>query len=139
MASFRELVLKQVEMLNEGKVLEALDTFFADYGNMYSNGKLFGKGLKECREKQEPFFSSASNVQGAIVDLVLDEKSEFCVFRNQTSFDDPEGNTHQINGVHVQMWASGEIASEWYFDGELMDEIIEAGIFSDPAHILELL
>lgn len=139
MASFQDIILKQVDMLQKGQVLKALDLFFADYGVMYSNGELFGTGMKECRAKQEPFFASASNIKGDISDLVIDEKSEFCVFRNQTSFVDGDGNTQQINGLHIQMWASGKIASEWYFEGELMEEIISAGIFSDPAHILELM
>ncbi len=126
-------------MLNQGQVLEALDLFFADYGVMQANGKLFATGLAECRAKQEPFITSAVNIKGNISDLVIDEKSEFCVFRNQTSFDNPEGNRQQIDGIHIQMWALGKIASEWYFNGELMEEIIAAGVFTDPAHILELI
>lgn len=136
--AIREIVLRQVALLNNGQVLEALDLFFADYGVMHSNGKLFASGLAESRSKQEPFIKSAKNIKGDISDLVIDEKSEFCVFRNQTSFDDPEGNRQQIDGLHIQMWASGEIAIEWYFNGDLMEEVIAAGIFTDPAHILEL-
>lgn len=139
MVSFRDLILKQIEMLNAGQVLEALDLFFADYGTMYSNGELFATGLVESQEKQRTFIENAKNIKGDISDLVIDDKSEFCVFRNQTSFDDPDGHRQHINGLHVQMWASGKIASEWYFDGELMDEILTAGIYSDPAHILELI
>lgn len=137
--SISDAVYQQIEMLNKGQVLEALDLFFADYGVMYSNGELFATGLAESRAKQEPFITSAKNIQGDIADVAIDEKSEFCVFRNTTSFDDPDGNRQQINGLHVQMWAGGKIASEWYFNGGLMEEIIAAGIFSDPGHILELL
>ena len=134
-----EVVYKQVDMLNKGQMLEALDLFFADYGVMYSNGELYATGLAECRAKQEPFITSASNIKGDIADVAIDEKSEFCVFRNTTSFDDADGVRQHINGLHVQMWAGGKIASEWYFNGPLMEEVISAGVFSDPAHILELI
>lgn len=138
MSPFQADIQKQVQLLNAGQVLEALDLYFADYGVMHSNGDLFGTGLKECRAKQEPFIAAASNIKGEISDLVIDEKSEFCVFRNTTSFDDADGHRQHINGLHIQMWAGGKIATEWFFSGDLMDEIIAAGIFSDPAHILEL-
>lgn len=138
MSELRERVAHQVALLKEGQMLEAFDLYFADFGVMHSNGELFGTGRDECRAKQMPFFESAKHIKGEISDLVLDEKSEFCVFRNQSSFEDEAGEKQQINGLHIQMWASGMIASEWFFSGKLMDEIIEAGIFSDPAHILEL-
>ncbi|MEX0298200.1 MAG: hypothetical protein AB3N28_03970 [Kordiimonas sp.] len=139
MSQLIEAIQKQIQMLNEGLVLEAFDLYFADYGVMHSNGELFGTGIAECRKKQEPFISTARNVKGEVSDLVIDEKSEFCVFRNTTRFDDSDGNRQKIDGLHVQMWAGGQIVIEWYFNGELMHEIISAGIFSDPAHILELL
>ncbi len=139
MSDFRNMVLSQIELLMNGQVLEALDTYFAEYGNMYSNGELFGEGIAECRSKQEPFFASAKNITGSITELVIDEKSEFCAFKNNTSFDNEEGERQHIDGLHVQMWAGGSIASEWYFTGDLMHEIMESGVLSNPAHILELI
>jgi len=138
MAALQALVKKQIEMLNKGQVLEAFDLYFAEYGVMHSNGKLFGTGRAECRRKQEIFLENFCHVRGEISDLVIDEKSEFCVFRNTLAFERTTEKHHEINGLHVQMWAGGEIVIEWYFSGDLMEEVIAAGIFSDPAHILEL-
>jgi len=135
---FKELIDQQVSMLREGQVLEALDLYFSDYGVMYSNGEKFGEGIAECRKKQEPFLASAKNVKGFIKDLIVDEYNDFCAFRNCTSFEDSDGKTHQIDGVHIQMWAGGKIATEWYYNGNKMDMVIGQGVLSNPAHILEI-
>lgn len=126
-------------MLEEGRILEALDQFFADYGVMYANGAVFGEGLAECRKKQEPFIASAVKITGVINGLKIDTHSEFCVFRNQTTYEDAKGQAHQIDGLHVQMWAQGKIASEWFYSGEPMQGMIARGLLDDPAHILELI
>jgi len=135
---FKAAVELQVAMLRAGQVLEALDMFFADYGVMYTNGAVFGEGLDACRDKQIPFVASAQNVKGEITDLFIDAESEFCAFRNSTSYDDKSGSHHRIEGLHVQMWANGKIATEWFYSGEPMRGMISRGLLKDPAHILEL-
>ncbi len=139
MMTFNDAVELQAAMLRAGQVLEALDMFFADYGVMYTNGAVFGEGLQACREKQEPFVASAQNIKGEITDLFVDAENEFCIFRNTTSYDDESGTTHRIDGLHVQMWAQGKIATEWFYSGEPMRGMIARGLLKDPAHILELI
>ncbi len=139
MMTFTDAVELQTAMLRAGQVLEALDMFFADYGVMYTNGAVFGEGLQTCREKQEPFVASAQNIKGDITDLFIDAENEFCVFRNTTSYADESGTNHRIDGLHVQMWAQGKIATEWFYSGEPMRGMIARGLLKDPAHILELI
>ena len=134
----KENILQQIEMLQEGKVLEALDLYFAEFGVMYSNSNEFATGLAECREKQEPFVTSATNIKGVITDLIIDERDEFCAFRNSTSFTNTDGETQQINGLHIQMWTGEKIAIEWYFNGAQMDGVLAEGILENPALILEI-
>lgn len=135
---FKAAVELQAAMLRAGQILEALDMFFADYGVMYTNGAVFGEGLDACREKQTPFVAAALNIKGEITDLFIDAESEFCIFRNSTSYDDEAGSHHRIDGLHVQMWADGKIATEWFYSGEPMRGMISRGLLKDPAHILEL-
>jgi len=137
--TFNDAVELQAAMLRAGQVLEALDMFFADYGVMYTNGAVFAEGLQACRDKQAPFVSSAKNINGEITDLFIDAESEFCAFRNNTTYDDEAGSHHRIEGLHVQMWADGKIASEWFYSGEPMRGMIARGLLKDPAHILELI
>jgi len=137
--TFNDAVELQAAMLRAGQVLEALDMFFADYGVMYTNGAVFAEGLQACRDKQAPFVSSAKNINGEITDLFIDAESEFCAFRNNTTYDDEAGSHHRIEGLHVQMWADGKIASEWFYSGEPMRGMIARGLLKDPAHVLELI
>lgn len=137
--SFEETVVAQIRMLEEGQILEALDQFFADYGVMYANGAVFGEGLEQCRSKQQPFVAGASEIKGTITNLKIDPHSEFCVFRNKTTYEDAKRTMHQIDGLHVQMWAQGKIATEWFYSGEPMQGMISRGLLDDPAHILELI
>ena len=139
MMTFNDAVELQAAMLRAGQVLEALDMFFADYGVMYTNGAVFAEGLQACRDKQAPFVSSAKNINGEITDLFIDAESEFCAFRNNTTYDDEAGSHHRIEGLHVQMWADGKIASEWFYSGEPMRGMIARGLLKDPAHVLELI
>lgn len=138
MAAFEELVWRQINMLEAGQMLEAIDHFFADYGVIYSNGHVFGEGLTDCRLKQEQFVADTTSVTTKIADLFIDPHSEFCVFRNRTGFEDAKGKHRQVDGLHVQMWAQGKIASEWRYSGEPMRGMIGRGLLKDPAHILEL-
>lgn len=139
MIAFKDAVELQVAMLRAGQVLEALDMFFADYGVMYTNGAVFGEGLDACRDKQKPFVAAAQNIKGEITDLFIDTESEFCAFSNATSYDDEGGTHHRIDGLHIQMWADGKIATEWFYSGEPMRGMIARGLLKDPAHILELI
>lgn len=136
---FKAAVNLQVAMLEAGQVLEAWDIFLADYGVMYTNGAVFAEGLKACCDKQRPFVKSANNLKAEIFNLFIDEESEFCAFLNTTSYDDEAGSHHRDDGLHVQMWADGKIASEWFYSGEPMRGMIARGVLKDPAHILELI
>lgn len=135
---FKDAVKLQVAMLEAGQVLEAWGMFFADYGVMYSNGTLLGEGLQACRDKQQQFIKTANNLKSEITNLFVDEESEFCAFLNTTSYDDEAGTHHRDDGLHVQMWADGKIASEWIYSGDPMRGMIARGLLKDPAHILEL-
>ncbi|MFC3052957.1 hypothetical protein [Kordiimonas pumila] len=130
---------RHIALLEQGQILEAMDQFLADYGVMYANGAVFGEGLHDCMARQMPFMQSVTQLTCTISGLFVDTFSEFCVFKNFVSYSGAEGLPHTVDGLHIQMWAGGKIASEWYFSGDNMADIIAAGILADPAHILELL
>lgn len=134
---FVESVQKQIILLREGLVREVLDHFFAEQGLMYSNGVLFGTGRKQCKQRQEPFLAAASNVCADIKEVSVDADKQLCAFRNRSKFDGPDGVERHIDGLHVQQWQDGLIGCEWYFNGEPMEELLEAGILSNPALIFE--
>lgn len=134
--AFRKNVEGQIDLLNEGKPLEAFDRYFATEGVMYANGDIFARGAAEGRKKQEPYISMAETVTGNIVDLVMSEEKEVCAFRNRTSFVTASGKKLQIDGVCWQLWRNGMIAEERYFDGETMERMLRRGILTFPEKLI---
>ncbi len=112
-SDFEQAVKKQIELLNTGLVLEALDLFFHERGKMFENDNLFGATLKECRTKQEPYIKSAVEIKGKITDLNILSIHNICVFRNQSCFVTSEGKKVQIDGIHLQRWQDGKIIAEY--------------------------
>jgi hypothetical protein len=129
--SFSDLVHAQVQLLNEGKPLEAFDRYFDDDGVMFDNNSVFGQSKAECRAKQEPFMSRASRIDGNITRCSVNEEKMVCVFRNQSTRVNAAGEAMQIDGLHWQRWSSGKIVEERYYRDELMMKKIEQGILED--------
>lgn len=129
--SFRECVHLQIQLLQSGKPLEAFNRFFAPKGVMYANGSIFATNASEGFRKQEPYISSAKEINGLILDLTLSEKKDICIFRNKTSFISKDGSMHQIDGLCWQQWTNGQIIIERYYDGQRMHALISDGIFDD--------
>ncbi len=116
-----ELVEKQVALLNEGKVLEAFDEFYANDCLMYHNDTLFSSNKQESRKKQEPFISPCTSIRGNISKHVVRNKN-ISVLHNETSFTHPEYGDNKINGVSVQHWEDGLIVKEYYYQDEMLEE-----------------
>jgi len=129
---FGVCVQEQVKLLEEGKVLEALDRFLDKDGVMYSNSVLFAQGFLRCRQMQEPFLAAASNARAEIADVYIDPANQLCVFRNLTKFDGPDGVGRQINGIHIQKWQNERIRCEWYYNGEAMQALLALGVMQNP-------
>ena len=113
------LVEKQVEMLNEGKVLEALEEFYAEDCQMYDNDVLFSQNKVESIQKQEKFIKPCTAIEGKISKHIIIDDS-ISVLENQTSFTHPEYGVNKINGLHIQHWADGLIVKEHYYRDEML-------------------
>lgn len=134
--SFRECVNHQVDILREGKPLEAFDRFFSPDGVMYANDEVFAKGAKEARRKQEPFIAAAKSISGSIVDVIIMDDHEVCIFKNQTSFITSDDVEHKIDGLCWQKWRDGQIIEERYYDGDLMQSLLAEGILLRPEMLI---
>ncbi len=128
---FVNAVDAQIELLRDGKPLEAFDRFFDPSVKMFANDVLFANGAVAGRAKQEPFISAAQSIMGKIEDLVIDEVRGLCAFRNLSSFVDGEGNKRQIDGLSLQRWDGDKIIEERYYDGEAMKALLEGGLLAD--------
>lgn len=136
---FEEAVFTYIKLLEEGRQLDALAQFFADYGVIYANGVVVGEGREACIESLKPQLSTIKNLRATISNLKIDTQSEFCAFQSLSNYVDASGAPRENESLHVQMWAQGKIASEWHYMDEPMQGMISRGLLDDPAHILELL
>ena len=123
----------QVELLRDGKPLEAFDVFFASSVQMYANDVLFADGAAEGRAKQEPFISAAQSIIGKIEDVVIDEARGLCAFRNLSQFVDGAGDLQQIDGLCWQRWDGDQVVEERYYDGKMMSALLKDGLLQDLA------
>ncbi|KZK93696.1 MULTISPECIES: hypothetical protein [unclassified Pseudovibrio] len=123
----------QIELLRDGKPLEAFDAFFASSVQMYANDVLFADGAAEGRAKQEPFISAAQSIIGKIEDVVIDEARGLCAFRNLSQFVDGAGVLQQIDGLCWQRWDAGKVVEERYYDGEVMRTLLKDDLLQDLA------
>lgn len=133
---FENQVNQQIELLNEGKPLEAFDQFFAMSGVMYANGEVFASSAREGRQKQERYIRTAASIDGNITDVKILASKGICVFRNQTAFVTDDGVKHQIDGLCWQHWQDGKITEEQYFDGQRMSNHIDNGVLEQPELLL---
>ena len=79
-----ELVEEQVAMLNDGKVLEALDKFYAEDCCMYHNEHIFSTSKRESIEKQKPFIEPCTSIHGYISKYIV-KSGNISVLHNETT------------------------------------------------------
>ena len=128
---FEESVANQIALLNAGRILEALDRYFAEDGIMWDNDELFAEGLAESRSKQERLINNARAIHGKITRCVVNSSARTCAFRNQSSFVDGSGQYNEIDGLHLQRWQGGKIVEERYYRGELAARKLTEGMLED--------
>lgn len=126
----------QIDLLNAGKPLAAIDAFFGQEIVMYANDELFATGKVESRAKQEPYISAAKSISGRIADVTILAERNICVFRNLSTFSNSDGATHAIDGLCWQLWADNFVIEERYYDGVLMQKMIDDGLLVHPEILL---
>lgn len=115
---------RMIHMLNDGQVLEALDTFYDKKTNVFENGYLFAASKEEALERQRPFLEPCRRIDGDFTELYRSHGRGILVLQNQSAFDHPEYGNGQIDGVHVYYWQKGHIAREEYASGEKAGEAL---------------
>jgi hypothetical protein len=123
--NFTKRANAQIDMLNKGKPLEAIDEFFSENLIMYDNDNVFANGKAESRSKQEPYISSAKSINGKITDVLINESKKTLTFRNHSVFVNNKDQEIVIDGLCCQSWEGDYVIEERYYSGQLMLEKIE--------------
>ncbi|SMY06695.1 hypothetical protein [Flavimaricola marinus] len=133
--TFRDCVISQIDLLSEGKALEAFDQFFSDNVTLYDNGTLIASNAHDGRALQAKTLRSASDIKGSIPDLTIADDTEICVFRDHSSYAGKGKDRHQTNRLVWQKWRDGKVIQQQTFDGTKMETLIEGGILKSPDNL----
>jgi ketosteroid isomerase-like protein len=132
--TFRDRVIAQIELLNNGKPLDAFDEFVADSVTVYDNGALVASNAAEARARQVKALKSATDIKGSIHDLTIADDTEICVFRDKTALG-TKGKDQPADTLIWQKWRDGRIVQQQSFDGRKMQTLIEGGILKSPDNL----
>lgn len=121
-APFRQQIAQLLDMLNDGRVIDAIERFYAPDVCIYENDYMFAEDRDEALERQRPFIEPCDRFDADFQLLHADEGRCIAVLRNETVYTHPEYGAGQIKGVHVLYWHDGLINREDYFTQEKADE-----------------
>lgn len=117
-------VNEMIDMLNEGKMLDVLVTFYAPEARVYENDNVFAEGRAEAYARQQPFVDDCSDISGDVRLVYRDLGRGIAVCENHTRYTHPTYGPGQIEGVHVFYWQEGLITREEYFTGDKARETL---------------
>lgn len=122
-APFRQQIDQLLGMLNGGRVIDALERFYAPDATVYENDHVFAESRDEALERQRPFIEPCSQFDADFQLLYADAGRCIAVLRNETAYAHPQYGSGQIKGIHVLYWHDGLINREDYFTGDKADEV----------------
>ncbi len=122
-APFRQHIDQMLDTLNGGRVIDAIERFYAPDVNVYENDHVFAEDRDEALERQRPFIEPCSRFEADFQLLFADEGRCIAVLRNETVYSHPQYGAGQIKGIHVLYWHDGLVKREDYFTGDKADEV----------------
>ena len=104
--------------INEGKILEAMDEFYADSVTMQENSETPTVGLKENIEREKQFLSIVKDwhwTKWHAIAVNEDDGVSFLEYSFEFTNTDDQKVTYEQ--AVVQRWENGKIVSERFYHG----------------------
>lgn len=115
----RTLVEQQIELIENGKPLEAFKKFFSDNVIMNNNDVFFANSKKDGIELQSDFFNKISEFKAKVYYFNLNSKISTIAINY--SFKNAEKESINFKGIHRQKWEDGFIITEDFYTGEYLN------------------
>jgi len=112
-------VKRQIELIEDGKPLEAFKKFFSDKVIMNNNDVVFAKSKKEGIELQSEFFKNISEFKTKVYYSNL--VNEISTIAINYSFINIDKKSVNFKGIHRQKWEDGFIITEDFYTGEYLN------------------
>ena len=103
-----------VEFVQNGKILEAFETFYADHVVMQENGGQPTVGKDANRAREEQFVAFVSEVHENKANTVVANGDSSAIHWN-LEFTAADGKRYRYDQIALQQWENGKIVSERFF------------------------
>lgn len=114
----RTRVNELIDYINNGKILEAMDEFYADYVEMRENNEPPTVGLQANIEREKQFLSIVKEwhwTKWHATAVNTDENVSFLEY--SFNFTNTDGQPVTYEQAVVQRWENGKIVSERFYHG----------------------
>jgi len=106
------------DYINNGKILEAMDEFYADDLVMQENSETPTTGLASNIEREKRFLATVKDWKWTkCTATAVNEADGVSILEYSFQFIDTEGKSVTYEQATVQRWADGKIASERFYHG----------------------
>lgn len=107
-----------IEYINNGKILEAMDEFYADNLVMQENSEPPTKGLKANIEREKQFLSTVKDWHWTKWHAkAVNEDDGVVILEYSFQFTNTDGKRITYEQATVQRWQDGKIVSERFYHG----------------------
>lgn len=112
-------VKKQIELIENGKPLEAFKKFFSDKVIMNNNKAVFANNKKEGFELQIAFMNNVSDFKAIVYYSNINK--EISTLGIDYSFKNAVNEFVNFKGIHKQKWKDGLIIEEDFYTGDYLN------------------
>lgn len=104
------------KMIEEGKLLEALDKYYDSNVTVIADDKTQRRGIKEVRDYDAALLKEIEEVlRGEILHITSDEEHKITMVEFIIELKFKDGNRKRIEEVAVQNWKNGKIIRENFY------------------------
>lgn len=104
--------------IKQGRIIDAMETFYAQHVKMQENNNAPTVGLAANIERERQFVGYIKQFKGFDVDAITyDEPNGKVMIQSRLEFDAVDGKSIKADQVAVQTWQNGKIVDEkFYYD-----------------------
>lgn len=107
-----------IDHITQGKILEAMDEFYASDVEMGENTAPMTKGLAANIEREKQFLSTVKEWHSTTIDAVaVNEETGAAFIEYGFEFTNTDGKSVVYQQTSAQRWSNGKIARERFYYG----------------------
>jgi len=116
----KDKIRHQIELIENGKTLEAFERFFSDNVVMRNNDEVFASSKSEGMKIQAAFFATISEFTAEIYHSLVER--DVSMIGVNYSYKDASKEQVSYAGIHKQKWQDGLIVTEDFYTGEHLSQ-----------------